>query len=804
MLHALRKASPKAREARDAGFTLIEILVAMVLMTIVMSSLAVFFIGAQKSSSALRIRENATVIADQQMDKVHSIDPTKLLTGRDATTSLYQWQHLPTGVDQASMTMTSDTTAASGNGSNPLTTALPTTPQPVTTNNTTYSVNTIVGTCFIPRGGGNCTAADPGNSVSMDRVVVDVTWFDKGLLCPAHTCAYVIASLISPTVDPTFNVNQVVVDTTPPSTPTLGTCTTQGDQVIKVNAWSQSTDASGVARYDIYEGTTSVFANMTKDGSMTTTGPYTTTLPLVPNTPYFIAVVALDTVGNQSSPQVPVGTTTSPQQPYMISCTTAPDTFAPSVPVLTSPGSSTTSTTTFSWAASTDDYKMGGYQVYRNGTLLQNVSATTTSFTDTGLSPYVQYSYTVKAYDSYGNVSAASTPLVIRTTDTVAPTATTTLSATAKPWPALEIDLAWGAYTDDVATTGYTIYRSTSSTGPWNSTTLLTTTTTNGYADTAVAANTKYYYVVTAHDAVPNTSVNSNTANASTPDTIPPSAPTNVTAPSKTATTVTLTWTAATDNVGVTGYNIYRNGGTTPINSSAVTGLTFTDTGLTQLTAYSYTVKAYDAAGNISAASTSYGVTTLDGQPPTAPTVSSSAKTYTTVTLNWTTSTDNVGVTGYTVYRNGVSIGSTSNSVFTLTDTGLAPNTAYTYTVKAYDAAANYSVASNSLAVTTVADTTPPAKVTGVKGTSVAKNTVTISWSATTDNVAVATYQIYVGGTLNQTVASPTLSYYYPSGLANNSTYLITVYATDTSGNQSPVSATLTCVVSSTGVVTCT
>lgn len=89
-------------------------------------------------------------------------------------------------------------------------------------------------------------------------------------------------------------------------------------------------------------------------------------------------------------------------------------------------------------------------------------------------------------------------------------------------------------------------------------------------------------------------------------DTAAPSAPTGLTASAITSTGFTLTWTASTDNVGVTGYDVYR--GTTLAGS--VTGLTASITGLTASTAYSMTVKAKDAAGNISAASTALSVTT--------------------------------------------------------------------------------------------------------------------------------------------------------------------------------------------------
>jgi endoglucanase len=92
-------------------------------------------------------------------------------------------------------------------------------------------------------------------------------------------------------------------------------------------------------------------------------------------------------------------------------------------------------------------------------------------------------------------------------------------------------------------------------------------------------------------------------------DTQPPSTPTGLTVASTTATSVSLSWTAATDNVGVTGYNVYR--GSAKVGS--VSGTTFTDTALTASTAYTYTVSAYDAAGNTSPASAAVTATTAAG-----------------------------------------------------------------------------------------------------------------------------------------------------------------------------------------------
>ncbi|WP_407945738.1 GH32 C-terminal domain-containing protein [Paenibacillus puerhi] len=199
--------------------------------------------------------------------------------------------------------------------------------------------------------------------------------------------------------------------------------------------------------------------------------------------------------------------------------------------------------------------------------------------------------------------------------------------------------------------------------------------------------------------------------NSGPSDTQAPSAPTNLASSSKTSTSVSLTWTASTDNVGVTGYNIYRGG--TKIGTSAATS--YTDSGLNASTAYTYTVKAVDAAGNESAASNSLSVTTnagaADTQAPSAPTnLASSSKTSTSVSLTWTASTDNVGVTGYNIYRGGTKIGTSAATGYT--DSGLNASTAYTYTVKAVDAAGNESAASNSLSVTT--ETVTPGEPQGI------------------------------------------------------------------------------------------
>lgn len=188
-------------------------------------------------------------------------------------------------------------------------------------------------------------------------------------------------------------------------------------------------------------------------------------------------------------------------------------------------------------------------------------------------------------------------------------------------------------------------------------------------------------------------------------DATAPSAPLALVATAASSTQINLSWGAASDNVGVAGYRVYR--GTSLVGSP--TAASFSDTGLTAATAYTYTVKAIDAAGNLSVASNAASATTptaaSDTQAPTAPAgLTASASSSSQIALNWSASTDNVGVAGYRVYRGTTLVGSPTGRTFT--DTGLTPSTSYSYTVRAIDAAGNLSAASNTASATTTAGST--------------------------------------------------------------------------------------------------
>ena len=184
-------------------------------------------------------------------------------------------------------------------------------------------------------------------------------------------------------------------------------------------------------------------------------------------------------------------------------------------------------------------------------------------------------------------------------------------------------------------------------------------------------------------------------------DTTAPTAAT-LSASGTTTSGTNLSWTAATDNVGVSGYDVYQNG----TFKTTVTTTSLAVSGLSTSTGYSFYVKVKDAAGNLSANSNTVNVTTsatADTTAPTTATLSASGTTTSGTNLSWTVATDNVGVSGYDVYQNGTF--KTTVTTTLLAVSGLSASTGYSFYVRAKDAAGNLSVASNTANITTLANT---------------------------------------------------------------------------------------------------
>jgi endonuclease I/chitodextrinase len=185
----------------------------------------------------------------------------------------------------------------------------------------------------------------------------------------------------------------------------------------------------------------------------------------------------------------------------------------------------------------------------------------------------------------------------------------------------------------------------------------------------------------------------------SSSDTQAPTAPTNVIANNISISGMNLNWTASTDNVGVTAYDVYMNGtlfSTTTTNSLTISGLTSNTT-------YSFYIIAKDAIGNSSPSSTIISATTLafpDITPPNSPNnITHTAVTGTTISLKWSNASDNVAVTSYDLYVNGVF--STTVTSTSATITGLTHATTYSFYIIAKDANGNASLPSTQASFST-------------------------------------------------------------------------------------------------------
>jgi chitodextrinase len=269
-------------------------------------------------------------------------------------------------------------------------------------------------------------------------------------------------------------------------------------------------------------------------------------------------------------------------------------------------------------------------------------------------------------------------------------------------------------------------------------------------------------------------------------DTQAPGVPTGLTATAVSGTQVNLAWNASTDNVGVTGYYVYLND--QPLATTASTS--FSHTGLTAGSTYNYRVSAYDAIPNHSAWTGKVSATTTlaDTQAPGVPTgLTATAVSGTQVNLAWNASTDNVGVTGYYVYLNDQPLATTASTSFS--HTGLTAGSTYNYRVSAYDAVPNHSAWTGKVsATTTLADTQAPSVPTGLKATAVSATRVSLAWNASTDNVGVTGYYVYLN---DQPLATTTSTSFSHTGLATGSTYSYRVSAFDAVPNHSAWTGTV-------------
>jgi chitodextrinase len=528
-------------------------------------------------------------------------------------------------------------------------------------------------------------------------------------------------------------------DTTSPPGPSIDSWSF-GSTSITIGWTDAGADAD---HYRVVAGELDEPASIVHDGIAGLTDTLT---GLKPATKYVVALYSVDASGNTGNIGLyglsgdvetdPSADTTPPAPPTDLALTSATDT-----------------TLEVQWTASPSG-DVTGYTLERAVGVGWVMSATTTgtSATLTGLTPQTSHDLRVRAHDAGSNRSTFAT-LTASTTDGAAdatpPTAATGLNLVART--SSSITIGWTASTDDVGVAGYRVERSDGA-GGWideGSTASLQR------AVTGLPADTEQELRVVARDAsgneTPSTTATFRTLPAA--DTTPPTAPDAPTAVARTGSSITLSWAAATDDVGVAAYLLDRrstSGTWQHIATISSTSLTIGQ--LQQLTSYTHRVRARDAAGNVSAPSAATTASTLDITAPDAPPNVAATVTRYDVRVEWDASSDAGGVATYVVFTRSepsstwaeqarIDAGSSTRQ---LTIPSLRPGT-YGFAVRAIDVAGNQSPITEATA--TVRDVTPPTQPPRLRATKLARTSVVMQWNPARDNVGVAGYQVRCAGT---------------------------------------------------------
>jgi chitodextrinase len=481
------------------------------------------------------------------------------------------------------------------------------------------------------------------------------------------------------------------------------------------------------------------------------------------------------------------------------------DATAPSMPTAVTATAASATQINLSWTASTDNVGVAGYRVYRGGTVVATVSGPTT-YQDVGLAPSTSYSYKVQAFDAAGNASAQSASASATTPGGDLPSATNGLIG---HWPMNE---GAGATVADASGRSF---HGTLTNGPtWSAGKVggaLSFDGVNDKVDLGTAFDIPALPFTIAAWVNPvdfnyfrpilskrnsyalsgmrfQFDLDSGTGRVRLLNSVASGTEFSFTPALKVWTHLAVVARSGATQLYVNGVLRETRATTFVLGAASGARAAIGDLGgepgenfsgrIDDVRVYN---RALDAAELQSLPG--LGGSGGDAVPPTVPTnLASTVASSSQINLSWSASTDNVGVTGYRVYRGGVLIATVSTGT-TYQDKGLAPPTTYTYAVRAFDAAGNSSTQSTSVSATTARDDVAPTVPTNLTAKSVSATQIDLSWSASSDNVAVAGYKVFRGGVQIATVTSGRT--YRSSGLAPATTYSFAVLAYDAAGNQS-------------------
>jgi len=320
------------KQTSDAGITLLEVLVSIMLIGIVMTAMTTFFVTAVSATSRQGGEQAAVQLADDATERVRALKGSAVAMGRDKTSSDTQWASPVVGVAPylADMQEAWDATATYPSGASA---PLPTTAVSTTIDGVPFGQRWYVGKCWQPLGGGDCGATQTSGYVEYFRVVVAVTWSERH--CTGGTCSYVTSTLVSSAAaEPIFNPNQPAQ---PPRVNNPGDQTGEVDVPVSLQltaiggapplTWS----ATGLPGGLTMNSSGLISGSPTTDGTYLVTARATDGFDLVGDTAFSWAIAPLPQLTNPGSQTTLVGTPVN--LPVSLTGGTGPMTWS-----VTSPG----------------------------------------------------------------------------------------------------------------------------------------------------------------------------------------------------------------------------------------------------------------------------------------------------------------------------------------------------------------------------------------------------------------------------------------------------------------------------------